>query len=66
MKISELIVLLEEMKKKHGDVEVKVAEVQKGNYASDRYGIGFGLKVGEIEIEVLQDYISTGCFYWIR
>lgn len=63
MKVSELIVILEKMKKKHGDVEVKVAEVQKGDCASDRYGIGFGLKVGEMEIEGLQDYIETGCFY---
>ena len=63
MKVSELIILLEEMKKKNGDVEVKVAEVQEGSYASDRYGVGFGLKVGETEIEELQDYIETGCFY---
>jgi len=63
MKISELIALLEEMMKKQGDVEVKVAEVEKGNNASDRYGIGFGLKVGETEIEALQDYIETGCLY---
>jgi hypothetical protein len=63
MKISELIDLLEEMKKKQGDVEVKVAEVEEGNNASNRYGIGFGLKVGEKEIESLQDYIEIGCYY---
>lgn len=56
MKISELINLLNEMKNEHGDVEVKVAEVTEGNNASDRYGIGFGLKVGDKEIETLQGY----------
>ena len=63
MKISELVNLLEEMKNKYGDVEVKLAEVEKGENASDRYGIGFGLKVGEIEIKALQDHIKTGCLY---
>ena len=56
MKISELINLLNEMKNGQGDVEVKVVEVTEGNNASDRYGIGFGLKVGDKEIETLQGY----------
>lgn len=64
MKISELINLLEEMKKKQGDVEVKVTEVEEGDNASNRYGIGFGLKVGGMEIEALQDYVvKTECYY---
>jgi hypothetical protein len=64
MKISELIDLLNEMKKQQGDVEVKVAEVEEGDNASDRYGIGFGLKVGETEIEALQGYVvKTECYY---
>lgn len=63
MKISELIVVLKDLKDTYGDVEVSVGEVENGNNASDRYGIGFGLKVGEIEIEELQDYVRTGCLY---
>ena len=64
MKISELIDLLNEMKNEHGDVEVKVAEVTEGNNATDRYGIGFGLKVGDKEIETLQSYVvKTECYY---
>ena len=64
MKISELIDLLNEMKNEHGDVEVKVVEVTKGNNASDRYGIGFGLKVGDKEIETLQGYaVKTDPLY---
>ena len=64
MKISELIDLLKEMKNEQGDVEVKVAEVKEGNNATDRYGIGFGLKVGDKEIETLQSYVvKTECYY---
>lgn len=64
MKISELIDLLKEMKNEQGDVEVKVAEVTEGNNASDRYGIGFGLKVSDKEIETLQSYVvKTECYY---
>ena len=62
MKISELIDLLKEMKNEQGDVEV--AEVTEGNNATDRYGIGFGLKVGDKEIETLQSYVvKTECYY---
>lgn len=64
MKISELIDLLEEIKNEHGDVEVKVAEVVEGDNASDRYGFGFGLKVGEVEIEELQDYVEPRFGYF--
>lgn len=64
MKISELINLLNEMKNEQGDAEVKVAEVKEGNNASDRYGIGFGLKVGDKEIETLHSYaIKTDPYY---
>ena len=64
MKISELINLLNEMKNEQGDAEVKVAEVKEGNNASDRYGIGFGLKVGDKEIETLQSYaVKTDPYY---
>ena len=64
MKISELINLLNEMKNEHGDVEVKVVEVTEGNNATDRYGIGFGLKVGDKEIENLQGYaVKTEPYY---
>ena len=64
MKISELINLLNEMKNEQGDVEVKVAEVTEGNNATDRYGIGFGLKVGDNEIETLQGYaVKTEPYY---
>ena len=64
MKISELINLLNEMKNEQGDAEVKVAEVKEGNNASDRYGVGFGLKVGDKEIETLQSYVvKTECYY---
>lgn len=64
MKISELINLLNEMKNEQGDVEVKVAEVTEGNNATDRYGIGFGLKVGDKEIETLQGYaVKTDPYY---
>ena len=64
MKISELIDLLNEMKNEHGDVEVKVAEVTEGNNATDRYGIGFGLKVGDKEIETFQGYaVKTEPYY---
>ena len=64
MKISELINLLNEMKNEQGDVEVKVAEVTEGNNATDRYGIGFGLKVGDKEIENLQGYaVKTEPYY---
>ena len=64
MKISELIDLLNEMKNEQGDVEVKVAEVKEGNNATDRYGIGFGLKVGDKEIKNLQGYaVKTDPYY---
>ena len=64
MKISELINLLNEMKNEQGDVEVKVAEVKEGNNVSDRYGIGFGLKVGDKVIETLQGYaVKTDPYY---
>ena len=59
MKISELINLLNEMKNEQGDVEVT-----EGNNASDRYGIGFGLTVGDKEIETLQGYaVKTEPYY---
>lgn len=63
MKISELIADLKDLEYKYGDVEVSVEEVKNGFNASDRYGIGCGLKVGEIEIEELQVYVHTGCLY---
>ena len=64
MKISELINLLNEMKNEHGDVEVKVAEVTERNNATDRYGIGFGPKVGDKEIKTLQGYaVKTEPYY---
>lgn len=63
MTIRQLITMLETYEKSLGDVEVTVAEVEKGENASNRYGIGIGLKVGNIEIEELQDYIETGCLY---
>ena len=64
MKISELINFLNEMKNEQGDVEVKVAEVTEGNNAIDRYGVGFGLKVGDKKIETLQGYaVKTDPYY---
>ena len=64
MKISELINLLNETKNEYGDVEVKVAEVTEGNNATDRYEIGFGLKIGDKEIETLQGYaVKTESYY---
>jgi hypothetical protein len=62
MKISELIVLLKNLEDQYGDVEVSVKEVKNGNNASDRYGVGCGLKVGEIEIKELQEYVYTVAF----
>ena len=63
MTIRQLITMLETYEKQLGDVGVTVAEVKEGGNASDRYGIGMGLKVGDIEIKELQDYIQTGCLY---
>lgn len=63
MKISELIIRLYELKSQLGDVEVKIAEIAEGANASDRYGIGMGLLVGNTEITELQDYVQTGCLY---
>lgn len=61
--IQQLITMLETYKKLLGDVEVSIEEVSKGLNASDRYGVGMGLKVGNIEIDELQKYVQTGCLW---
>ena len=63
MKLNELIEKFQEMEKLYGNVEVKVDEIKEGDNASDRYGVGIGLIVGDIEIKDLQKYVSTGCYY---
>ena len=63
MKLTDIIEKLQQLKNTYGDVEVKIDEVKNGPNASDRYGIGMGLIVGDLEIEELQNYISTGCYY---
>ena len=68
MKVSELIELLENLKAEHGDVKIVIDEVENGNKASDRYGIGMGLQLikedGEkIEIKAMQEYVQTGCLW---
>lgn len=59
--IQQLITMLETYKKLLGDVEVSIQEVNYGPNVSDRYGVGMGLKVGNIEIDELQNYVETGC-----
>ena len=61
--LNDLIKQLQNMENTYGNVEVQVDEIKEGDNASDRYGVGIGLIVGDIEIKDLQKYVSTGCYY---
>ena len=63
MMLNDLIKQLQNMENTYGNVEVQVDEIKEGNNASDRYGIGIGLKVGNVEFKELQKYVSTACYY---
>ena len=56
MKLNDLIDRLLQLQKELGNVEVEIANIEDGNNATDRYGIGMGLKVGDIEVKELQNY----------
>ena len=56
MKLNDLIAYLLQLQKKLGNVEVEIANIEDGTYATDRYGIGMGLKVGDVEVKELQHY----------
>ena len=61
--LNDLIKQLQNMENTYGNVEVQVDEIKEGDNASDRYGVGIGLKVGNVEFKELQKYVSTSCYY---
>ena len=63
MMLNDLIKQLQNMENTYGNVEVQVDEIKEGDNASDRYGVGIGLKVGNVEFKELQKYVSTICYY---
>lgn len=66
MTLHDLIAVLQKLENElGGNAEVKIEEIEEGYNASDRYGVGMGLKVGNnfVEQKKLSNYTETGCIY---